>query len=78
MNFKSLLLLAGCFGLMLLAMLSEPALAAARQKYWIFFRDKGAMSLSKRSTLLSAAQQRITAKALERRAKVLPAEALVD
>ncbi len=63
---------------MLLSIVSEPAVAAERQKYWIFFRDKGAMSLSKRSTLLRAAQERITAKALERRAKVLPAEALID
>lgn len=63
---------------MLLSIVSESAVAAERQKYWIFFRDKGTMSLSKRSTLLRAAQQRITAKALERRAKVLPAEALID
>jgi subtilisin family serine protease len=76
MNFKSLLLLIGFF--MLLSILSEPAVAAERQKYWLFFRDKGATSLSKRNALLSVAKQRLTARALERRAKVLPANALVD
>lgn len=63
---------------MLFSILSKPAEAAERSKYWVFFRDKGVMSLSKRSTLLEAAKQRITAKALERRAKVLPAQALID
>jgi len=76
MNSKFLLLLAGFF--MLSAILSEPAVAAERQKYWIFFRDKGALSLSKRNTLLREAKRRISAKALERRAKVLPASTLID
>jgi len=76
MNSKSLLLVIGFF--MLLSILPEPAVAAERQKYWLFFRDKGATSLSKRSALLSEAKQRLSARALERRAKVLPANALVD
>jgi hypothetical protein len=76
MNFKSLFLIIGFFTL--LSILSEPAAAADRQKYWLFFRDKGPVSLSKRSALLSEAKQRLTARALERRAKVLPANALVD
>lgn len=56
----------------------EHSIAAERQKYWIFFRDKGPSSLSKRSALLREAQQHLTTKALERRAKVMPANALVD
>lgn len=64
--------------LFLLPILSENAGAAERQKYWIFFRDKGPSSLSKRSALLSEARQRLSARSLERRAKVLPENALVD
>jgi subtilisin family serine protease len=77
MNSKRLLpLIAGFF--FLLPILCENAAAAERQKYWIFFRDKGSSSLSKRSALLSEAKQRLSPKALERRAKVLPENALVD
>jgi len=77
MNSKRFLLLfVGFF--FLLPIIFETAVAAERQKYWIFFRDKGPSSLSKRSALLNEAKQRLSAKALERRAKVLPANALVD
>jgi len=77
MNSKRFLLLfVGFF--FLLPMIFETAVAAERQKYWIFFRDKGPSSLSKRSALLNEAKQRLSAKALERRAKVLPENALVD
>jgi subtilisin family serine protease len=64
--------------LFLLPILSENAAAAERQKYWIFFRDKGPSSLSKRSALLSEAKERLSSQALERRAKVLPKNALID
>jgi len=77
MNCKRfLLLMVGMISL--LPILTENVVAAERQKYWIFFRDKGSASLSKRSALLNEAQQRLSPKALERRAKVLPAGALVD
>jgi subtilisin family serine protease len=59
-------------------MLAENAAAVERQKYWIFFRDKGALRLGKRSALVGEAQQRLSPRALQRRAKVLPAAALVD
>ncbi len=77
MSFKRILLLAAlcCF---LLPMLAENAAAVERQKYWIFFRDKGPSSLSKRSAHLDVAQKRLSPRALERRAKVLPVAALVD
>jgi subtilisin family serine protease len=77
MNCKRLSRLIAVF-LFLLPILSENAAAAERQKYWIFFRDKGPSSLSKRSALLNEAKQRLSAKSLERRAKVLPGNALVD
>jgi hypothetical protein len=69
-------LLALC--LFILPLLAENAVAAEKPKYWIFFRDKGPLSLSKRSTLLHEAEQRLSPRALERRAKVLPTAALVD
>lgn len=77
MSFKRIILLAAwcCF---LLPMLAENAAAVERQKYWIFFRDKGPVSLSKRSALLDEAQKRLSPRALQRRAKVLSAAALVD
>ncbi|MGH7595491.1 MAG: S8 family serine peptidase [bacterium] len=77
MSFKRLLLLAAlcCF---LVPMLAENAAAIERQKYWIFFRDKGSLSLSKQSALFEVAQKRLSPRALQRRAKVLPAAALVD
>jgi subtilisin family serine protease len=77
MSYKRLLLLIAGFFFMI-AMISENAVAAERQKYWIFFRDKGPLSLSKRSALLDEAKQRLSPKALERRAKALPRNALVD
>jgi subtilisin family serine protease len=62
----------------LLPLSGENAAAAERQKYWIFFRDKGPQTLSKRSTPVETVKQRLSPKALERRAKVLSATALVD
>jgi len=73
---RLLLLIAGFF--FIIPIISENAAAAERQKYWIFFRDKGPLSLSKRSALIDEAKQRLSPKALERRAKMLPENALVD
>ncbi|MBC7187732.1 MAG: S8 family serine peptidase, partial [Calditrichaeota bacterium] len=49
-----------------------------RQRYWIFFVDKG--PVSQREALLKSgvANQHLSPRALQRRAKVLPAQALVD
>ncbi|MCI0697336.1 S8 family serine peptidase [candidate division KSB1 bacterium] len=77
MSFKRILLLLAIF-FFFLPMLAENAAAVERQKYWIFFRDKGPLRLSKRSALLDEAQKRLSPRALQRRAKVLPAAALVD
>ena len=77
MNSKRLLLLAGG-AILLLSFFFENSVAAERQKYWLFFRDKGPLSLGKRSVLLNEAKQNLSTKALERRAKVLSKEALVD
>ncbi|MDZ7364076.1 MAG: S8 family serine peptidase [candidate division KSB1 bacterium] len=73
---RLLLLITGI--LFMIPIISENAVAAERQKYWIFFRDKGPLSLSKRSAMLDEAKHRLSPKALERRAKVLPENALVD
>ena len=49
-----------------------------KQKYWIFFQDKGPGILAKRSHRIQAAAQRLTARALKRRAKVRSQNNLVD
>ncbi len=58
-------------------------LSQENQKYWIYFKDKGAYSqqtgiLQKGTTAYSLAIQQITESALKRRAKVLRADQLVD
>lgn len=77
MSFKRIISLAALF-CFLLSMLAENAAAVERQKHWIFFKDKGPLSLSKRGGLLDEAQKRLSPRALQRRAKVLPAAALID
>src|SRR5574341_150506 len=73
---RLLLLLALTF--LLLPLSGERVIAAEKQKYWIFFRDKGPLGLSKRSARLQEAEGRLSPRALQRRAKVLPQAALVD
>ncbi|MCR4440267.1 MAG: S8 family serine peptidase [candidate division KSB1 bacterium] len=51
---------------------------AGGQRYWIFFVDKGPVSESEALMKSGAASQHLSPRALERRAKVLPAQALVD
>ncbi|MDZ7290130.1 MAG: S8 family serine peptidase [candidate division KSB1 bacterium] len=77
MSSKRLLLLLAAL-MFILPVHAEKAGAAEQYKYWIFFRDKGPEVLSKRSALLDEAQKRLSPRALQRRAKVLPATALVD
>lgn len=53
------------------------------QKYWVYFKDKGEYSqqagiIHKGSTAYSLATEQLTESALNRRAKVLPADQLVD
>jgi subtilisin family serine protease len=49
-----------------------------RQSWWIFFQDKGPQALSKASALVQEAEQRLTRRALERRAKVRAQADLID
>ncbi|MDZ7274913.1 MAG: S8 family serine peptidase [candidate division KSB1 bacterium] len=46
-------------------------------KYWIFFKDKGPAALAKGAAALEQAKSRLSARALQRRAKVAPQQ-LVD
>lgn len=65
----------------LLLLLSFIFLAAVppteRQKYWVFFRDKGTATLAKNSAAVQEARNRLTPGALARRAKVMPADHLI-
>ncbi len=54
-----------------------------RKKYWVYFKDKGIESanisvLEKGSSLYLKAKSQLTERALERRAKILPAGELID
>lgn len=70
-------------GLVILAVLPVtsqvrlPSPPAAGCKYWVFFRDKGAPALAKKSMLLQEAQNRLTPRALMRRAKVMRVDQLI-
>lgn len=50
----------------------------ARQNVWIFFQDKGPQALAKASQVYVEAEQRLSARALQRRAKVRPQAQLLD
>lgn len=57
--------------------------SAPQKKYWVYFRDKGLgtigiHSLHKESQLYSMAKAFVSDRALQRRAKVLPGENLID
>lgn len=71
-------------GFIILSILSNfILLSQENQKYWVYFKDKGAYSqqaeiLQKGTAAYSLAIQQISESALKRRAKVLPAERLVD
>lgn len=61
----------------------SPAQQAAVRKYWVYFTDKGAdlrgeSMLAKGSAAYSLAQSNLAERALARRAKMLPADQLVD
>ncbi len=62
-------------------LLSYLFLAAAspleQQKYWVFFRDKGNATLAKGSVAWREAENRLSPRALARRAKVMPAGRLI-
>lgn len=47
------------------------------QKYWVFFRDKGNATLAKGSVALREAENRLSPRALARRAKVMPPGKLI-
>lgn len=49
-----------------------------RADWWIFFRDKGPQSLSKNAALKKEAEQTLSTRALERRAKVRSQANLID
>jgi subtilisin family serine protease len=64
--------------LCLLAIISfAAAWATPPRKHWIFFRDKGANVLVKGSAAMQEAENRLTPRALARRAKVLPPDQLI-
>ena len=48
------------------------------QKFWVFFKDKRIYAPAEKSAALTKARQRLSKRALRRRAKVRPAHALVD
>ncbi|MDZ7343953.1 MAG: S8 family serine peptidase [candidate division KSB1 bacterium] len=77
MSSKKLLALAAGL-IFLFPLFGETAAAVEKQKYWIFFRNKGPQVLSKRAALVEEAKERLSPRALQRRAKVLPPNALVD
>jgi len=52
--------------------------SADRQSWWIFFQDKGPHALSKQAALVHEAEQALTPRALERRAKVRAQAHLID
>lgn len=49
-----------------------------RQSWWIFFQDKGPQALAKASALKQEAHDKLTARALERRAKVRVQAEVID
>lgn len=51
---------------------------SGQQKIWIFLRDKGPHALTKNSPAYRRAQEALAPRALSRRAKVLPANALIE
>jgi len=49
-----------------------------QEKYWVFFKDKGAASLSKTAEMLESVKEDISSRALKRRAKVKTISNLID
>ncbi len=79
MRSKLVLLLSAVISTCLFAFPQTPNDAAEdRQDLWVFFRDKGPQALAKKAELFDEAEQKLSSRALTRRAKVRAQEKLLD
>ena len=65
------------FIIIVLTLLLIPSVGWSQQKYWIFFKDKG-YEHNQKYHLIETAKERFSQRALNRRAKVLPKDELIN
>lgn len=63
--------------LVLAIILILPSIVGSQQKFWIFFKDKG-INLSEKAAAFKTEKNMVSRRTLERRAKVLTAQSLLD